>query len=129
MQVNVGGVWTEWPDETAAVLPFDDTLAANPAGLGDNRGCPPGYFCEYVFPGWWSSAAYARRCRLLDRQIATDGGVTLEAETGPGLVDQTVIAMADASRTVVAAVTPVFTTGLLLVGAALLGVLWIGSRR
>jgi hypothetical protein len=129
MQVNVNGLWTEWPEETPAMLPFDPTRTANPDGLGDNRGCPPGYFAQYVAGGGWLGQETVTRCRLFDATIGTDGGVTLEAESGPGLVDQVTLNVAAAASSVVHAVTPAWSTGVLILAAVVAGALWLTGRR
>lgn len=124
MQVNVNGMWTEVPETQVPItVPWDASLSANPQALGDNRGCPPGYFCEYVgetditgftIPG----GATVRVCRRFDQQIGTNPAV-LASETAPGWQDQATINIANAAQAVVAAATPLALSGtmLLVLGA------------
>lgn len=114
MQVNVAGIWTEVPDDTPIAVPFDESRTVNPLAIGDNRGCPPGYFCEYL-PGW--SGEVIKTCRRFDAEIGTGNNAVLAAETGPGLLDATIINVASASAAVVSAMTPAFTWVLLGLGA------------
>jgi len=118
MQVNVAGIWTEVPDSTPVTVPFDVAGTANPSALGDNRGCPPGYFCEYV-PGW---SGTEKVCRRFDAAIGGGNTAVLAEETGPGLLDATLINVAAASAAVVSAVTPTVTW--LLVGLGALALLY-----
>ncbi len=120
MQVNVSGIWTEVADSTPVTVEFDPTGGANPSALGDNKGCPPGYFCEYV-PGGWSGAT-VKVCRRFDVEIGGGNPAVLAEETGSGLLDATLINVAAASGAVVSAVTPAFTW--LLVGLAAVALLY-----
>jgi len=125
MQVNISGVWTEVPDTTPIVTPFDATRTINPGALGDNRGCAPGYFAEYV-PGLFGGTV--TRCRLFDAVIGGGDPSVLADETGPGLLEQTTINVAAASAAIVSAVTPTVTW--LLVGLGALALLYgFGTRR
>lgn len=120
MLVNVNGAWTEMPDSTPVTVEFDPTLQANPsASLEDNRGCPPGYFCEYV-PGTFNWAV--KVCRRFDAAIGQGDTSIVASETGPGLLDATLINVAAASAAVVSAVTPTVTW--LLVGLAAVTLLY-----
>ncbi len=109
-------------------LPWDSTLTVNPsAALQDNRGCPVGYFTQYVSSPWGTfGAAYVRVCRRMDQQILTDPAVN-RAETGPGMVDQATVALADALRQIKEAATPAFSWA--LVAVAGLVALFIVTRR
>lgn len=144
MLVNVNGEWQSVPDDTPETLAWDATLQANPGAVGDNKGCPPGYFCEYVSAAsWWNplftvgqSPAYTRVCRRLDQQIASDGGTTLSSETGEQAWEATVENVAAAARVPVDAAKEALpyvavglgsTTALLIAGA--LAYLWLTSRR
>lgn len=101
MQVNINGVWQEFPEgEVPQTVPWDATLPYVGYGrLGDNRGCPDGYFAEYV-SGIFGGTQVV--CRRFDMQIASNPAI-LQAETGPGLYEQTQINVADAARTTVEA--------------------------
>ena len=125
MQVNVAGIWTEVPDSTPVTVPFDATGTANPSALGDNKGCPPGYFCEYVPGIWWENVVggeTVKVCRRFDAAIGGGNTAVLADETGPGLLDATLINVAAASAAVVSAVTPTVTW--LLVGLGALALLY-----
>lgn len=117
MQVNVNGIWTEVPDSTPVTVPFDVALSGNPSALGDNKGCPPGYFCEYV-PGTWGGTD--KVCRRFDAAIGGGNPAVLADETGPGLLDATLINVAAAASAVVSAATPTFTWLLVGLGAVAL---------
>lgn len=106
MLVNVNGEWVSVPDDLPQELPWDETLQANPtAASQDNRGCPPGYFCQYVSAAkWWNpfytvgeDAAYTRVCRRLDEAIATDPSIG-SAESGEGLWEASVENIAAAAQ-------------------------------
>lgn len=146
MRVNINGAWVTVPDGSMPLLAqWDDSLSANPAASDAcNRGCPPGYFCEYVSADdwWWpfnivgESAAYHRQCRRADEQIMTDGGITLAQETGEGVWEENVESIASALRQPVEAIAAVvpqvsafgggMTTGLVIAGLALL---YFSGRR
>ncbi len=119
MQVNVSGIWTEVSDSTPVTVEFDPALSVNPSAIGDNKGCPPGYFCEYVPAGWGGTG---KVCRRFDAAIGQGDTAVLADETGPGLLDSTLINVAAASAAVVSAVTPTFTW--LLVGLAAVALLY-----
>jgi len=128
MQISINGQWTEVPEaEAPRLIPWDDTLPFTGYGrLGDNAGCPPGYFTEYVSGAFGGTE---RVCRRLDMQVASNPAV-LQAETGPGLYEQTQINVASAAENVVSSVGSVLSgawPSLLLFG----GVLWfaLASRR
>ncbi len=107
---------------------WDPTLTVNPdAALQDNRGCPVGYFTQYVSsPLGTFGAPYVRVCRRMDQQILTDPAINRE-ETGPGFVDQSTIALADALRQIKEAATPAFNWVMMVVVG--LAALWIVTRR
>jgi hypothetical protein len=124
MQVNVNGMWTEVPDEQVPqTLGWDDTLSANPQALGDNRGCPPGYFCEYVSGTF---GGYIRVCRRFDQQIANNPAV-LQVETGPGFYEQTQINVASAAQVVAGGLLG-GVSAVALVGLGLLAFMWLSRR-
>lgn len=126
MQVNVSGIWTEVPDSTPITVPYDETRTVNPSAVGDNKGCPPGYFCEYLPPGWFGGPD-VKVCRRFDLEIGGGNPAVLASETGPSLYESTVINLAAAAETVVSAVTPAFTWA--LVGlAAVAGIMLFGRR-
>ena len=120
MQVNINGLWTEGPeDQWPQTVGWDPTLTVNPDALADNRGCPPGYFCEYVSGAF---GGYTRVCRRFDQQIASNPAV-LQIETGPGLYEQTQINVAAAAESVASGVGSVLGQSLpylMIFG----GVLW-----
>jgi hypothetical protein len=143
MLVNVNGQWVEGGEEMPETLPWDASLQSNPGAIGDNRGCPPGYFCEYVSAAsWWNpfftvgeSPAYTRVCRRADEVILNDGGVTLSQETGEGAWEASVEAAAAAAAVPVEALKdalPYVGVGLgstaLLIGAGFAAYLLLTRR-
>ena len=121
MQISINGVWTEVPEgEAPRTVPWDASLPFTGYGrLGDNAGCPEGYFCEYVSGAFGGTE---KVCRRLDMQIASNPAV-LQAETGPGLYEQTQINVAAAAESVVSGAGAVlgFSLPYLLIFG---GVLW-----
>ena len=128
MQISVDGQWVEVPEaEAPRTVPWDAALPFTGYGrLGDNAGCPPGSFTEYVSGAFGGTE---RVCRRLDMQIASNPAV-LQAETGPGLYEQTQINVAAAAENVVSGAGAVlgFSLPYLLIFG---GVLWFAllSRR
>jgi len=116
------------PADPGKYVEWDSSLTINPeAALQDNRGCPPGYFTQYVSSPWGTFGdPYVRVCRRMDQQILTDPRINQE-ETGSGLIDQSTVALADALRQIKEAATPVFSWAI----AAVVGLLalFIVTRR
>lgn len=99
MLVNENGVWVSYPENAIPqTVPFDETRTRNPDALGDNRGCPVGYFAQYV-PGTLYGTTVV--CRRFDQQIASNPDVLAQESGDSGLLDATVENVADASRAVV----------------------------
>jgi hypothetical protein len=99
MLVNENGEWVSYPEGAIPqTVPFDTTRTVNPDALGDNRGCPIGYFAQYV-PGTFYGTTTI--CRRFDQQIASNPAVLAQESGDQGLIDATVENVADASRAVV----------------------------
>jgi hypothetical protein len=115
LQILVDGEWTVAEGDWPVYEVWDSTQTANPDATGDNRGCPPGYFCQYLAPAnaptvivqQSPSAAYGsgylRVCRRADEAII-GSPATIKAESGAGAWDQTAINVADTTRQTVDAV-------------------------
>jgi hypothetical protein len=125
MQINLDGVWTEFPEgEVPQTLPWDASLPYTGYGrLGDNRGCPAGYFAEYVSGPFGGTVTV---CRRFDQQIASNPTV-LQEETGPGFYEQTQINIASAAQAVAGGLLG-GVSAIALVGLGLLAVLWLTRR-
>jgi hypothetical protein len=127
MLINVNGVWTSYPEnEVPQTVDFDRSLSANPGALGDNRGCPPGYFAQYV-PGVLYGTTTV--CRRFDQQISSNPAVLASESGDQGLLDATVENVADASRAVVetAGALALPSMGIIIAIAAIY--LFLSSRK
>ncbi len=86
-------------DAPVDVVPWDAQQLANPAAAGFNRGCPAGYFAQFVAPGTAGAVDYGNpsawaRCR----RLATSNARTIAEESGPTGLEQTLIHVADAAE-------------------------------
>jgi hypothetical protein len=144
--VLVDGEWTIAEGDWPVYQVWDPTLSANVGAPGDNAGCPPGYFCEYIAPGNAPTAivqaspsaaygtGYLRVCRRADQAVLNNPGA-IAAESGPDLWDSTVINVAAVARESVetvkaaaAAALPTLSLGFLAV-IAVAGVLALRALR
>lgn len=99
MLVNENGQWVSYPEGSVPqTVPFDTTRTRNLDAIGDNRGCPVGYFAQYV-PGTLYGTSIV--CRRFDQQIASNPDVLAQESGSQGLIDATVENVAEASRAVV----------------------------
>lgn len=103
---------------------WDPSLLANPdAAAADNRGCPPGWACIYVQDP--VTGGTAKVCRVLDQSVlGPNAAQTIRTETGPDLYDQTIINIADATRTIVNAIPSMSSTTMLILALAALLFVW-----
>ena len=125
-------------------LRFDLSQQTNPEAIGMNRGCPPGYFAQFVAADQPDATDYgnqwtAVRCRLLPPSVANGndpGGdpLAVPADVPEVLAESgtTYTETLTYLRQAVAASVPAIGLNLSLLAVAGLGVLWFvfgrGSR-
>jgi len=103
------------------VVPWDESKPYTDRP-GDLAGCPPGSGVIYGTPSWWDALLgrpYTRGCQTVEEATAP----VIRAETGPGVVDQVTISVADSLQKIKDALPSGWDLSLLLLaGVAIVAV-------